>query len=289
MAKKVSIVFCGTLLFALSSFQQVAGQNHVSGEPRTVGQPLVVRADLADGQTFHAMIDCRTDEDRLWLRWSYGTISFLRPIRWEQVVRAKLCGTTLAGEQLLEAVQIAVKDRPSRQDDAKSIVMIGTDRAEAPCEYALPVAEPETKALHISARTANWDSDVEVDGLLVDVCPMNADGDVLAVNGTLDVDLVGWKGRHRSSIQLGHWSRRVDRDAFEFGRIRFRLPFEAIHPEFTPEVSAYGAVHARLAVAGSGTFEATDSDVRIRPISSTRDRLERTTGRRFFSFENTSR
>ncbi|MFH1923324.1 MAG: hypothetical protein ABIP48_25965, partial [Planctomycetota bacterium] len=77
----------------------------------------------------------------------------------------------------------------------------------------------------------------------------------------------------------------------EFGLLgaKYRFPFQAVHPEFDLELAPYAAVHARLSVPGEGVFEATESDVRVRPYSATRDHLQYTTGQRFFPLERTGR
>jgi hypothetical protein len=62
------------------------------------------------------------------------------------------------------------------------------------------------------------------------------------------------------------------------------LAFQDVNPEFGKNLGPHGAIHATLSVPGQGTFEAT-GDTRIRPYSLIRDRLQQTTGRRFFPEE----
>jgi len=69
----------------------------------------------------------------------------------------------------------------------------------------------------------------------------------------------------------------------------YRLPFQAVHPEFDTDWAAHGLVHVRLTVPGHGVFEASQEVVRIRAFSPIRDELEMSTGRRFFPIERTGR
>ena len=67
----------------------------------------------------------------------------------------------------------------------------------------------------------------------------------------------------------------------------FRLPFQAIHPEFNLQVGSVGLVHARLAVPGTGVFEATTNTISVRPVNPIRDRLQVQQGSRFLPTERT--
>ena len=139
----------------------------------------------------------------------------------------------------------------------------------------------------------NWDSDVEADGLVVHLRPLDASGDVVPVQGTLEVTLIGWRwGRTHSRqapVRLARWTRSVEpADLGPFG-VEHRLPFQAVHPEFDLGWAPQGTVHARLSAPGQGVFDATESTVRIRPYSAIRDHLEYVSGARFFPGERTGR
>ena len=149
------------------------------------------------------------------------------------------------------------------------------------------------RSLAVDAWVSNWDSDVEVDGLVVEVRPLDAHGAVVPVHGVLEVKLIGWPiditTAGQPPVRLGRWTQLV-RPA-ELGSLggRYRLPFQSVHPEFNLQWASYGAVCARLSVPGQGVFEATQSSVRIRPYSAVRDHLQQVTGQRFFRVERTGR
>jgi hypothetical protein len=153
------------------------------------------------------------------------------------------------------------------------------------------VSSRRVRSIRIEAVAANWDADVELDGLELRVIPVTADGGVLSVEGMLSVQLIGQNyGRHGPAYpKIGRWNRRVRiADYDDFRGALYRLPFQTVNPEFDLNFGWSGVVHARLSVSGHGNFEAS-RDVRVRTASSLRDQLQLRTQRRFFPSERTSR
>jgi len=271
----------------------------VHAEQRPSGPSDMVSVYLASGRTFEAALDAKTDAARLWLRFGRGGAEVLRPIRWDRVVRAKVAGKTLSGADLHRLVVQIRQDTPVQpivSATSKNIVMVGSPKAtwSEPNHAAKEARQrktPRVVSLAIDATAANWDDDVEVDGLLVHVYPLDAEGETVSVHGTLQVNLKAEKngvGRPRPRfVEAGYWSQRVRPDDFGSRGAVYRLQFQGIHPEFDASVASLGAVHARLAVPGQGTFEATAAMVQIRPYSVVRDHRWQTTGRRFFADERT--
>lgn len=258
-----------------------------------------ITVHLASGRSFTAKIDPRTDSTQLWLRWERGSAVLRRPIRWDRVVRARVTGRELSGKEFYQIVQTIRRDAPAQAETAAAQRTIGipgsTERTRSiPAVRSTPYQErktPRVRSLAMDALVANWDADVEVDGLLVHVYPLDADGAVVPVRGSLEVDLRGqWHNavpRPQSFLGLGRWTRQVRFEDFGPRGAVYRLPFQGVHPEFDPAVAPHGAVHARLSVPGQGTFETTESTVRIRPYGAVRDDLQQATGRRFFPQERT--
>jgi hypothetical protein len=90
-------------------------------------------------------------------------------------------------------------------------------------------------------------------------------------------------------VREARWVKSVRIEDFSAGGATVKLPFLRFHPEFDSHRAPYGAVHVRLSVPGHGVFEATQSVVRLRPYSATRDRYQQRTGRRFLDMERTGR
>jgi hypothetical protein len=224
-----------------------------------------------------------------------------RPIQWDRVVQVHVADQDLSGEEFRQIVEAVKSDAPAPKETPpaqKKIVIEGSTRSggflsvtrSAPHK---PSARPRVRSLAVEAAVANWDADVEVDGLLVHVYPLDGTGAVIPVRGMLQFDLTGQRDgvfrRWQSFTTLGRWSRRVRLEDFGPRGAVYKLPFQGVHPEFDLKVAPRGALHARLSVAGQGTVETTESMVRIRPYSSVRDWWQLSTGRRFFPQERTGR
>ena len=284
----------------------------VAGQPEDV-EPLraAVTVEPVEGRSFTAKVDRRTDDRQLWLRWSRGSAHLLRPIRWDRIRRVHVGQETLTGEQFRrrveaarpEVIPVPAKGPPWRIDskgaeypgDARTAAATRAAPGRGPAAWP-PLAAPEARrvrSLAIDVAVANWDADVEVDGLIVDVYPLDADGQVVPVRGVLEVDLIvqrwGVVKRPQPFIRRGRWTEPVRTGHFGSSGARYRLPFGAagFHPEFDSRAAPHGAVHAQLSVPGQGVFAASQSMVRIRPYSAVRDALERATGKRFFPQEKT--
>jgi len=123
-------------------------------------------------------------------------------------------------------------------------------------------------------------------------------GQVIPVSGTADVELFAARQRkYHESPQSGgwmtelaqRWSEVVKPEEIGPSGIVLRLPFTAVHPEFSSGVDNFGLVHVRLTVPGSGVFEQSLDGVRLRNWSPVRNGMYLQNGRRFFSTERTSR
>jgi hypothetical protein len=125
------------------------------------------------------------------------------------------------------------------------------------------------------------------------VAPLDSQGCVLPAAGTLEVDLFGdhygSPARGQNYRLLGHWVCRLDAEQVTPEGARFRLPFQAISPDFRTDLSPYAVVHVRLTAPGHGTFDAATGSLRLRAYNGLRDRLQQAEGSRFFPNERTGR
>jgi len=264
--------------------------------PVAVAEPQAEAAftvHLASGRSMIGTFDPRSDASQLWLRSRQGPMTISRPIDWDRVVRAEIAGQTISGQQFRSVVAAVRVVRPVAEGDPAPLVQPVRDGASARPEPPPPEPPAKVRSLLVEADLANWDSDVEADGLVVRIAAVDETGRLASVDGTLEVelltDLTGPVRQPQPFRQIGRWTRRVQAGDFAVGSAAYRLEFQGVHPEFDRQVAAHGAVHARLSVPGQGVFEATASTVRIRTHSPVRDRLEQATdGRhRFFPAELT--
>jgi hypothetical protein len=296
MSRSATFVFVLVFANAVSST--------VSAQPSpTTGESPLIRVELANGRTFTAALDARTTDERLWLRFDRQTAVLYRPVAWDDVSSAEYDGQTYSADELR---QLAPQIRSERtQTSAANFAprapasTAAADAAEKTyAELALDAlsASPRVQSIAIDAYLANWDADVEVDGIALSLAAIDCFGAPAAVDGTLNVELFAERRsrlkppplQHRENLErYGAWTK-VLRAEYG-GEPFFLLPFQVVAPDFDTAIGNYGLLHAKLAVPGQGVFEASVSDLRIRPISRNRDRLQDSSSQRFLPTEGTGR
>ena len=269
------------------------GPTHAATGQATAAEPATVEVHLASGRTFRGHVDPRTDDGQLWLRFTRGDMTILRPIQWSRI----------AGVAQAEQTWTAAEFRPIadmlKSRTPRAVLKSGPSAAELRSAIGLgdpsrplPVDDRVTQ-VQIDAYVANWDVDVETDGIVVHVFPLSQQGLVLPVSGTLEATLVGQNSSlvNQGAIfpRLARWVEQVLPEHLGPAGAIYRLPFQAVHPDFNFEVAAKGLLHVRLIVPGQGTFESSVATLRIRPYSSVRDRRQQAHGERFFPVERTGR
>ena len=246
---------------------------------------------LASGRQFTGQLDPRSDGDWLWLRMGSPSAYVVRPIAWDRVVRAERAGEIVPVAQLQEDV-LQLENVAPRAGNvgfaAEDLPEKGTNRC------ASAVCWPRVTSIWADAWAANWDADVENDGILVQVVALDTNGFPVPASGRLEVYLIGPRKQRFSDSptsrgvrfdRLGHWARRVGPEDMQDTEMAYRLPYQATNPQFDPRLGSHAQVNVRLAVPGSGTFERTVDYVRIEPFSPLRDYHQLHTGRRWLDVE----
>jgi hypothetical protein len=262
--------------------------------------PLIVT--LASGRTFHGELDESSSDFHLVIRSSQRGISQLRSIDWDRIVSAQFQGSPTRIAQLQElARQARAKAASKPRISTTKIEMRGSAlSSDAGHLQQPPAVIPRVATVTFDASIANWDADVETDGLVLEIVPIDTEGFLAPVSGTLQVELFAPQRRvfHHAPLSGGdtlelveRWTRAISPEDFRSTGVRVRLPFGAVHPEIDFEwiASWYGLVHVQLAVPGHGVFEDSQDGVRIRPWSPNRDNLEMNTRRRFLPTERLGR
>jgi hypothetical protein len=249
---------------------------------------------VASGRHFIAEVDRRTDAATLWLRWAEGSGVILRPIQWQRVVRVEIAGQAFSGDVVRRAVVEIRRQLPlavTPPPPAPQASMAVAPKPPTPARTAA-AAPRRVRTLEIEASLGHWGPNVDNDGLLVEICPLDEWGEIVPVQGTIEAELIGQgKGLIAAAgfAELGHWVENVWPEEFGYRGARCRLPFQAVQPELDFGWAAKGVVHVRLSVPGEGVFEASAATTRIRPASQLRDNNQESAGRRFFPNERTSR
>ena len=261
-------------------------------------EEIIVR--MTSGRTFTGAVDDRTDASRLWLRFDRGGISILRPIAWQTIEGARhgerVIGRTELQQEVGHLRSVRKKLRPvesigepSPVEDAGSSPAI--QREQRLANEPSPI--DMVRSIAIDASIARWTGGVESDGVLLRVLPLDAEGNLVAVSGTLEVDLFGDQygspTRGQDYRLLGHWTSRLEADHVTLEGAAFRLPFQAVSPDFANDLGPFAVVHVRFTAPGHGTFDASTNPIRLRPYSGVRGRLQQVEGTRFFPGERTNR
>ena len=223
-----------------------------------------VLVKLADGVNVRAVFDKRTDQERLWLTTSLGDGSLSQSIPWEEVTQVEIGGQSFEGRIVRAAVATLRDASPSRHEaappglirlDAETTGSDSWESADSRASRSRTSASPKIEAMTVSAWLANWDQDVAVDGLAVELTAYDSYGDPVPCDGTVNFVIQAWKtsGRNRHlEVRPERWTRTVTADEFRSGSVFFRLPFRAIEPHGSSAWWPHGVLQIRLAVPGIG-------------------------------------
>lgn len=265
--------------------------------PTPAGTSITVT--LASGRQFRGEVDSRTTGSQLWLRCGSPNAYILRPIAWSQLLRAEAGPKSWSPADFQRAVfaDIPPADKAPAENEALSPAASATadhHPAERPHPADVPAPAAPIRAVDVRAELGHWSTGTEADGLLVYVTPRDAAGDPASADGTLDLNLLGQRfvpllADANQFPELAHWSQAVSAGDFAGGTAVYRLPFQALHPDFNVDLGSLGLVHARLIVPGQGVFEATTGPTVIRQINPVRNRRQQQLGQRFWPDERTDR
>jgi len=257
--------------------------------------PIVVT--VQSGRKFVGEIDPTSNAEQLVLKTSNEGLTLRRAIRWERIVEATADGQRVEVTKLRAGVGSRELGVGGRESLLRKIELRGESAmANYETDAAIEEIPARVAMVNFDPYIANWDADVETDGVIIDVAPLDGDGFLIPSNGTLTVELFG---QQRRTLDLApqsggatlelveRWTREISAEDFGPNGVRLKLPFGAIHPELRPDWLAwwYGLVHVRLAIPGQGVFEGSRDGVRMRPFAPNRDRLEMWTGERFLPTE----
>ncbi len=265
--------------------------------------PATVR--LAGGRTFSAPVDPRTDAQRLWLRFGSGTTTILRPIAWTAIVDVVHDARRYSGTAFREfALQPAFATSPASKPNAPRLVRRADEAAppahggglrlwNVPAAHTASMPAPAIATIAVDANLAQWDADVEFDGLVVSLAALDSEGLAVGFRGTAEIELLGPATAPLTTGNgfpvLGRWTRAITPETSGDGYARLRLEFQAFHPDWSRQLLRHGVVHVRLHVPGRGTFESSVDAVPLRGYTPTRDYVEQAFGTRFLPNERTGR
>ncbi|MFT5526382.1 MAG: hypothetical protein ACI9HK_004358 [Pirellulaceae bacterium] len=252
----------------------------------------LIDVSLQSGNQFVGYVDKTTDETHLVLRFGNASTYVLRRVEWGQVDSAIVDGEVLTAEQLRSQVDTLATDFIAPEKEAGKPTFTAkqtyTDLARA------ALKDRRVTHIEVAAALSNWDADVEADGIIVHVYPLDAAGRVVPVQGGLSVELFAMarvdfndvpRSRGVQSQKIGRWYHRIDTGNYNANGITLKLPFGRINPETATQISSHGLAHVSFNVPGHGTFQNSEDYIRIRGFAPTRDLLEINTGKRYLPSE----
>ena len=134
--------------------------------------------------------------------------------------------------------------------------------------YVIPLPPGETRpvTLQLEARTSNWDADAEHDGIELRVLPLSESGEVVPLEGLLNVTLSAQKSRVERAREspwaaLGTWPQRVRPQDFGTRGAVYRFPFQRVDPTQGRKF-AVGQIEATLSTFRAGRLHAS-SELRM--------------------------
>lgn len=255
-----------------------------------------VSVRLHNGRTLSAVIDPESSQQQLWLRWENAAAVIRQPVAWSDVASVEVTAGEYSGQ--------AFRKRLPPVADARVAAKVKTPLSRVREDTAVtsgPAVEVSEqgprrtiRSLAVDARAANWNADLAVDGIRLTVYPLDENGEVVAISGTVTAELVGDvrslrkpqpKQRFPHFSRIGWWSRSVQPDAFGTSGAALELPFQSYDLELDGTVRSRTLLVVRLSVPGQGSYQASVADLWARPFSITRNRIEASTGRRYLPQE----
>lgn len=264
--------------------------------------------EVLSGRIFQGEVLQQTDTEELWLRTQKAGVSLARPLRWHRIVSVTIGNEQLSPKAFRQRIASPEWHWSESQNHtrrkawraSRGRLEIGPS-PESPAEPELSdslaadaTADLRIASIRVDATVNNWNFDAAVDGIRLRVVALNQFGEAVPARGTLQAELIGQgptNGVNGNPFPvLDQWSAIINADVTAGNQAELRLPFRGVHPEFSiaTHMGSYGMIHAKLSVAGQGTFENTAAFTRIRPYSPVRDRLEQFYGRRFHPLETAS-
>jgi hypothetical protein len=236
------------------------------------------------GRTLAGEVDARTDDNRLWLRQQRGEAVLTSSVSWADIAAAKL-GDNAVDADYLRQQRRELMTSASRWSAAIEPVVAGE---VAPSSLGRRTRHVRSLEI-VSACLANFDRDVEPDGLTVSIAALDHDGAPMAVRGNLTARLYGelrpGSVRDVTFGTLDEWTQRVTAVDFASGVATYEFKFRRTAPEWQFDLLPDTLVEVSLLAFGEGLFSASEPVV-IRAFNPLRDNQQLLLKSRFLPREH---
>jgi hypothetical protein len=234
----------------------------------------LVEVELADGRTFAGILDARTSNHSLWLRWRTGRAELQRNFFWHELQSITLAGASLTVEQLREhASELATE---GLRREPRLVQNAGVSNSQQAIVVSpLAAAPPRIATIDCEAWVGQWDADALLDGIALQITAYDPEGQAVPFEGTVAAELVaieyqpGYQASTRGGrvpVALGRWSQ-----PWHTATTHLRLPYQQREPERDGALGRYGHLRVRVSIPGQGVFEREITALRLRPFAPVRD------------------
>lgn len=241
-----------------------------------------------EGRTLAGEIDSRSDDARLWLRMQRGDAVLTSSVAWGDIAAARV------GDEAVDAHELKQQRRELATAAPRWMAAAEPTTAAAvqpPTIIAQPARRVRTVEI-VSACLANFDRDVEPDGLAIWIAALDDTGAPVAVRGNLTARLYGelrpGSVREVTFGALDEWTRPVAASNFENGVATYELRFRRTAPEWQFELLPDALIEVSLLAFGEGHFSAS-APVVVRAFNPLRDNQQLLLKSRFLPGEHHGR
>jgi len=170
--------------------------------------PTAVTVHMLNGKLTKGLVDAETNDVHLVIRRESPNVLLRTRVPWMSVSVVTVGESVLSAEKMKS--QISQMSSIGPKSAAQGISFItSSDQSRTPGPLAAGSSRGEivpvtasglsgngnparsVKSLHLITQLANWDSDAEIDGLLVEVRPLDQFGQLIPVEGQLNLKLLG--------------------------------------------------------------------------------------------------
>lgn len=218
---------------------------------------VVVR--LSDEHLVVGEVDAQTDDQRLWLRREMTGIQLCSGYEWAEVL------TVWRGEHALSTDDfkktVATVQTPAPPFANIPLLFNGAQQGEeipAGVCYDASLNNAASNAINNKVQTVSikavpgrWGREIANDGLLVAVYPLSATGEIVPLQGQLDLTLVAARTNGNSDGTRQFDVREIESSSelvrvsdFRNGPAIYKLPFRRSQPDVDFEIGQHALVHA---------------------------------------------
>jgi hypothetical protein len=239
------------------------------------------------GQTLAGEVDARTDDNRLWVRQQRGDVVLTTSLSWADIASARVDNEAVDVDEVRQRPELATP-APRWQAAVEPAAVEVAAASGVPTTLIKPQRRVRSVEI-VSACLANFDRDVEPDGLAVSITALDDAGIPMPVRGNLTARLYGelrpGSVREVAFGTLDQWTQPVGTDDFDSGLATYELRFRRTAPEWQFDLLPDAVVEVSLLAFGEGQFAAS-APLIIRAFNPLRDNQQLLLKSRFLPGEH---